>query len=194
MEHYPLILDGAEAGTLTVSAEGGWTCFEARCAAAPGIVRLSVYGEGREGYLGVPAPEGEGLFLRRRFSRSELKTFPQRIEYAARAGQPLAKAPAPEADTPPEPEEVPPAMPEPVQEEPPPAAPMPAQEEAPPALEDVYWYASPDGALVCFDGERNLIALPAGDERIPSGSGGWPRTIEGREYVIYRTKDGRLVR
>ena len=222
MEHYPLSLDGAEAGTLTVSAEGGWTWFEARCAAVPGIVRLSVYGEGREGYLGVPAPEGEGLFLRRRFSRSELKAFPQRIEYAARAGQPLAKAPTPEADTPtesepaqeeappampepaqeeappamPEPaqEEAPPAVPEPAQEEAPPAVPEPAQEDAPPALEDVYWYASPDGALVCFDGERNLIALPTGDERIPSGPGGWPRTIEGREYVIYRTKDGRLVR
>ena len=68
------------------------------------------------------------------------------------------------------------------------------QNETPPELEDVYWYASPDGALVCFDGEHNLIALPAGDARIPDGPGGWPKTIEGKNYVVYRTKDGRLIR
>ena len=56
------------------------------------------------------------------------------------------------------------------------------------------WYASPDGALVCFDGERNLIALPAGDVRIPAGGGGWQRTIEGKDYVVFRTKNGRLLR
>ena len=64
----------------------------------------------------------------------------------------------------------------------------------PQPLEDNYWYASPDGALVCFDGERNLIALPVGDPRIPEGGGGWTQSIEGRDYVVYRTKDGRLIR
>ena len=71
---------------------------------------------------------------------------------------------------------------------------MPPEEcETPPDIEDVYWYASPDGALVCFDGEQNLIALPLGDERVPAHVRGWPKTIEGREYVVYRTKDGRIV-
>ena len=69
-----------------------------------------------------------------------------------------------------------------------------AQTEAPPGIEDLYWYASPDGALVCFDGTENLIALPLGDARIPGGGGGWRKRIEGRDYIVYRTKDGRLLR
>ena len=187
METYPLILDGAQAGTVTVRREGGWTVFAVQCAAAQqGIVRVSVYGGGAEGYLGVLAPSDGAMTLQRRFSRSAMRAFPARIEYAGYAGQPC-EAPAPEESEP---------APEPAPEEPEPAPePAPAaQEEAPPALEDVYWYASPDGALVCFDGENNLIALPVGDARIPDGPGGWPKTVEGRDYVVYRTRDGKLLR
>ena len=187
MEAYPLILDGREAGEVRVTREGGWTVFEAVCAAVEGIVRISVYGEGREGYLGVLTPDGEGLSLSRRFSRSALSGFPARIEFAARAGMPCEAPPEPEppeAEAPaPQPEEAPITPPEP-----------PETEQTPPGLEDVYWYASPDGALVCFDGDHNLIALPLGDARIPEGPGGWPKTVEGRDYIVYRTKDGRLLR
>ena len=223
-QRYPLMLDGETAGELTVRPAGGWTLFDVRCRAAPGIIRVSVYGAGREGYLGVLAPEGDGLALHRRLSRSALRDFPEKIEFAGRAGQPCLQiqtapetetaaepaAPEPEkasaveataeeapADAPcPEPASCPlpriydpdaAALPEPTKTPPEDAA-------APPALEDVYWYASPDGALVSFDGAENLIALPAGDARIPAGGGGWPKTIEGRDYVVYRTRDGRLIR
>lgn len=212
METYPLILDGAETGTVTMEREGGWTLFAVRSAMQPGIVRVSVYGEGREGYLGVLAPEGDALALRRRVSRSEMRAFPAVIAYAARAGHPVtawepetdqdpaggeAQPPeegpdcdAADGEAPPEPEK------EPENDAPPRPVPEAAQAgaEEMPLPEDVYWYASPDGALVCFDGERNLIALPEGDERIPEGIGGRRQIIEGRDYIVYRTKDGRLLR
>ena len=197
METYPLILDGAQAGTVTVRREGGWTVFDVQCAAAEGVRRVSVYGGGAEGYLGVLAPENGAMTLHRRFSRSAMRAFPAHIEYAGYAGQPCTAPEPPEESAPPE-KPIPPEEPAPPeestpQEEPPQEEPAP-NKEAPPALEDVYWYASPDGALVCFDGEHNLIALPVGDARIPEGPGGWQRTIEGRDYVVYRTKDGKLLR
>jgi len=159
---YPLLLEGAQAGEVRVSAEGAWTVFEAQCSMRSGIVRISVYGGGREGYLGVLAPAGEGLALRRRFSRGELRSFPAEIEYAARAGEPVAR----DAHIAP-------------QDEPP----TPEPEEA-----DLYWYATTDGALTAFDGKRNLIALPLGDARIPPDGDGDPRTIGGWDYVVFRKK------
>ena len=185
---YPLLLDGERAGEVRVSAEGAWTVFSVDCAMRPGIVRVSVYGAGREGYLGVLAPEGERLTLCRRISRSALREFPAQIEYAAAAGAPIPAAPPEE---PPEGSEAaeceaPAAPPEPEK--------APEEKDAsPPGLEDLYWYASPDGALVCFDGTENLVALPLGDARIPAGGGGWQKTIEGRAYMVYRTRDGRLL-
>ena len=199
---YPLLLDGERTGEVRVSAEGAWTVFNVKSAMRPGIVRVSVYGDGREGYLGVLAPEGEALALCRRLSPGALRAFPGRIEYAGRAGAPCAPA---EPENPPEPA-APEPPPEPACEEetPQPEAENPqeeteepqpeAQTEAPPGIEDLYWYASPDGALVCFDGTENLIALPLGDKRIPDGGGGWRKRIEGRDYMVYRTKDGRLLR
>ena len=202
---YPLLLDGANAGEVRVSAEGAWTVFKVDCAMRPGIVRVSVYGEGREGYLGVLAPEGERLTLCRRFSRSALREFPAQIEYAAMAGAPIVRedpAAPPEGPTPagrdahialPKSEKPTPAG---CGDPAAPTEPEDSPEEkdaSPPGMEDLYWYASPDGALVCFDGTENLIALPRGDGRIPAGGGGWQKTIEGRAYVVFRTRDGRLV-
>ena len=212
MEQYPLIMDGAEIGSVSVHSDGGWTYFDAQCAEVQGIVRVSVYGGGREGYLGILAPENGRFALHRRLSRAALRDFPVQIEFAGTSGLPAAAveiATEPEAALPeaapgmtPEPEGD--GKPEMLQEsgtkEKTETAPEPQPETAdrqngtPPELEDVYWYASPDGALVCFDGEHNLIALPAGDARIPDGPGGWPKTIEGKNYVVYRTKDGRLIR
>ena len=183
---YPLLLDGERTGEVSVSVEGAWTVFSVTSEMRPGVIRVSVYGGEREGYLGVLAPEGEGLSLRRRLSRSALRDFPAQITYAARAGQPC-KQTEPEAETAPE---APEAEPEPAKK----SAPPEEKEEAPPGMEDLYWYASPDGALVCFDGTENLIALPPDDPRRPAGGGGWPKTIEGRDYVVYRTRDGRLLR
>ena len=191
---YPLLLDGVRAGELTVTAEGGWTVFDVRCEGASGLVRVSVYGAGREGYLGVLAPDGEAMTLRRRLSRSALRDFPPEIEYAGRAA---------ETQTPPEPEEetagcdahiAPPEETTETPSEVPPCAPEPehGQTETPPDETDLYWYATTDGALVSFDGTKNRIALPVGDARIPAGGGGQAETIEGRDYVVFRTKNGQL--
>ena len=186
---YPLLLDGERAGELTVSVQGAWTLFAVRCAPRPGIVRVSVYGAGREGYLGVLTPEGDALTLRRRLSRSALRGFPETIEYAGAAGrlQNAAPDPAPPpeecVDSTSQPSEDPARCADP--------APPPA-EKAPPDPEALSWYASPDGALVCFDGTENLLALPLGDARIPAG-GGQKRTVEGREYMVFRTRDGRII-
>ena len=76
MEQYPLIMDGAEIGSVSVHSDGGWTYFDAQCAEVQGIVRVSVYGGGREGYLGILAPENGRFALHRRLSRAALRDFP----------------------------------------------------------------------------------------------------------------------
>ena len=56
-ECYPLILDGAETGTVTVSRQGGWTVFEVRSAPVEGIVRVMRGApEKRNGEDGLPVP------------------------------------------------------------------------------------------------------------------------------------------
>ena len=251
METYPIIIDGALAGKLTVDRQGPRTAFDAECAMRPDLLRISVYGGGREGYLGLLAPEGERLTLHRLFSRSQLRDFPQEIERVERAGlppevpdaaaeagepevpaeqrepeaapaqeasegvqmsktamekeapkpcpeperaaEPDVQEPGPEPESPPEPD-TPKSCPNPESKpEPQPADASAAREQAStPEEEPLDWFASPDGALVCFDGVHSLIALPLGDERIPAGVPGEQREIEGREYLVYRTRDGRL--
>ena len=83
---YPIMEAGKRAGSVKVYQEGLFTVFEAKCGGASGLVRLSVYGGGREGYLGVMQPGQGGLYLRRRLSRAQMKGFPERIEFAAKAG------------------------------------------------------------------------------------------------------------
>lgn len=170
---YPIVIDGEIAGKLTVRAAGGRTVFSAVCRPLEGVVRISVYGGGREGYLGVLAPEGDALTLEKSFSRAALRDFPAEIERVERAGMQTLPLP-PERETPPEPESEPEPLPE--------------------DTSGLSWYASPDGALVAHDGARDLIALPVGDGRIPPNVPGRERTIEGKDYVVYITKDGRVVR
>lgn len=92
MEHeltgcYPIILDGAESGKVTVSREGLFWRFEASCGMREELLRLSVYGEGAEGYLGVMEPVDGSLRLSKKFSRNSLSSFPKTISYATRAGE-----------------------------------------------------------------------------------------------------------
>ena len=97
-----------------------------------------------------------------------MKQFPSEIESVERSG--IARPAQPEA-----------------------AEPEPPEAPEPESADELFWYSSPDGALVCFDGTHSLIALPVGDERIPEGFGGQRRTVEGREYLVYITKNGRIV-
>ena len=193
METYPIMIDETLAGKLTVDRQGARTVFDAECRMLPGLIRLSVYGGGKEGYLGVLVPEDGKLRLRKALSRAQMRAFPEEIESAERAGIERAAPPATVEPQPePEPESEPETEPEPELEPEPEAEP---EEPAAPELSGLSWYSSPDGALVCFDGVRSLIALPLGDARIPEGiPPSEQRTVEGREYLVYRTRDGRIVR
>ena len=152
---YPLLIDGRESGELRVTRRGALTLFEAEAEDGGGILRLSVYGGGREGYLGVMSPSGEGrVALRRQLSRAALRDFPEHIEYAAPAGA----APA-------------------VTE------PEPGPDEGPEG--GLIWYSSPDGTLSAHDGRRLLVALPADDARVPAWAGDVVRSIHGRKYVVF---------
>lgn len=162
---YPIIIDGKTRGELRVRAQAALTLFEAEASDTGGLLRLSVYGGGREGYLGVMSPDGKGgLRLSKRLSRLQLRAFPEKIEYAGPSGG-LKAAPAPAPAAAPEPEPSP--------------APEPAGED------DRLWYSSPDGTLSSFDGERLLIALPAADPRVPAWAGDVVRVINGRKYVVF---------
>ena len=205
---YPLIIDGALVGKLTVSLRGPQTVFDVSCRMLTGIVRVSVYGGGREGYLGVLTPEGDGLGLHKAMSRTAMRDFPQVIDSVEEAGllarhQADLAQPAAEAVT--TAETVSEAQPEPAAEAASEVSPEPeavpvsleasAREQAPdpaPAGQDCYWYASPDGALVCFDGTQNLLALPEGDARIPAGAAGERRSVDGRDYLVFPTKNGKV--
>ncbi len=161
---WPVMFGGREIGSLRAYARGAMTVFEAEAADPGGVLRLSVYGGGREGYLGVMSPAGEGrVALRRSLSRAVLRGFPERIEYAAPSGE---AAPAPEPEKP---------APEPV-----------SKPEPEPEPEDgLIWYSSPDGTLSAHDGRRLLVALPADDARVPAWAGDVVRYINGRKYVVF---------
>lgn len=161
---WPVMFGGREIGSLRAYARGAMTVFEAEAADPGGVLRLSVYGGGREGYLGVMSPAGEGrVALRRSLSRAVLRGFPERIEYAAPSGE---AAPAPEPEKP---------APEPVSE----SEPEPEPEDG------LIWYSSPDGTLSAHDGRRLLVALPADDARVPAWAGDVVRYINGRKYVVF---------
>lgn len=85
---YPIFADGGTIGELTVSAEGAFTLFRAQTLAMDGLFRLSVYGGGKEGYLGVMKPNGDGLELSRRLSRVSLLDFPDAITHGGRSFEP----------------------------------------------------------------------------------------------------------
>lgn len=155
----PVLFEGRECGSLRAYERGCLTVFEAEALDPGGVVRLSVYGGGREGYLGVMLPAGEGrVALRRSLSRSALRSFPERLEYAAPAGA-APSVPEPEPEHEPEPETEP--------------------------EDGLIWYSSPDGTLSTHDGRRLLVALPADDARVPAWAGDVVRYINGRKYVVF---------
>ena len=88
----PIIIDGELCGAVEVSRRGGMTVFSARCRMLDGLLRLSVYGSGGEGYLGVMAPAGGELRLERSLSRTAMRGFPEQADFASRAGAGSAEA------------------------------------------------------------------------------------------------------
>ncbi|MEG2814824.1 MAG: hypothetical protein RR885_01240 [Oscillospiraceae bacterium] len=84
---YPIIFDGVRAGELTIVRDGVFWCFNARAEPRDEFVRLSVFGEGGEGYLGIMEPLEDGLHLTKRLSRSALSGFPHSISHAGKKGE-----------------------------------------------------------------------------------------------------------
>ena len=169
---WPLRLGGKECGSVTASRRGAYTLFTARADWTGGLTRISLYGGGREGVLGVLAPDGEGVSLRRTLSRSELAAFPAEPEYAAESGaSPPPGGPGEEEG-------------EPEGEGAPEAAERTESEAAPPGGAQL-WFEGSDGALAGFDGRRRLVALPSEGVAVPDWAEGVVRRINGREYVVF---------
>ncbi len=188
-EKYPVIIEGELKGVLTVRKEGAFTVFEAQCPMMEGVQRLSVYGDDGEGLLGVMMPEGDKLILRKKLSPNAMRTFPNPIIEAGLSGRGQAQ---PEQEK--VPEEILEKSEEAAEEYEEAVETMERQENGKKEAEeaDFTWYASPDGALVSFDGANSLLALPVGDERIPPMPQGERRSIEGKEYLVYITKNLRI--
>lgn len=153
---YPLIISGERAGTLSVAQEGLFTVFEAQCSFRRELTRISVYGQGREGYLGIMQPWSGGLYLKRKFSRGQMKGFPETIEYAAPAGMNVKKENAKAA----------------------------AEHKKESEEEALCWYRMCDGSLIRRDGNSIIVALPARLRRHIPGT--VLREIDGRLYMLFR--------
>ena len=193
MEH-PIIIDGNAAGSLTVTEDGLFTVFEATLPGCGELLRLSVYGGGREGYLGVMQPWSGGLYLRRRLSRSELRRIPEVIEYAAPAGlcTPAEGGRAAEGNTDgasakAEAESVH-LSDEPRADSAGGEAEAAAEHDAPAAEnsgeDGLLWFSRPDGTLTAFDGRGSIVAIPAELRR--DAPGAVIKKINGRIYMLFR--------
>lgn len=193
MEH-PIIIDGNAAGSLTVTEDGLFTVFEATLPGCGELLRLSVYGGGREGYLGVMQPWSGGLYLRRRLSRSELRRIPEVIEYAAPArlctlaeGGRAAEGNTDGASAKAEAESVH-LSDEPRADSAGGEAEAAAEHDAPAAEnsgeDGLLWFSCPDGTLTAFDGRGSIVAIPAELRR--DAPGAVIKKINGRIYMLFR--------
>lgn len=193
MEH-PIIIDGNAAGSLTVTEDGLFTVFEATLPGYGELLRLSVYGGGREGYLGVMQPWSGGLYLRRRLSRSELRRMPEVIEYAAPAGLCTtaeggrdAEGNTDGASAKAEAESVQ-LSDEPRADSARGGAEAAAEHDAPAAEnsgeDGLLWFSRPDGTLTAFDGRGSIVAIPAELRR--DAPGAVIKKINGRIYMLFR--------
>ncbi len=177
--NYPVSIKGENCGTLTVTKEGPYTRFSVDCAGRGEVIRLSVYGGGKEGYLGVPLPEDGRLKLDKKLSPAAMKGFPALIERCSLSEEKAERMADEKVETVIEP--------------------MVSSDEAGEKPDEpesknedsTFWYATTDGALVSHDGDREMVALPPEDERVPKEFPGEPRIIEGKEYLVYITKEMR---
>ncbi len=202
-ETYPVLINGEKKGTLAVSREGLTTRFDAKCEDPGTLVRLSVYGGGREGYLGVMTPENGALTLHRKLTRAALAAFPAEIEFAAEAGRKSA-APErkPEAGQTPEKRaeaaasaQAAPGPSAPGQSAPRPnAAPMPNAAARPrERAGDIVWRDAGDGSLYTVYKNQPYRAIPMAAWGLPVERMVEKRVINGVEYAIFALKDGRIV-
>ena len=182
-ETYPVLLDGVVKGNLTVTKDGLVTVFSARCEDPGHLVRLSVYGGGREGYLGVMSPEKGALCLHRKMSRTAMADFPPVVEYAAEAGRAL-----PSQEPPPE-RACPPTRPG--------CATIPnisgrrcVPRRTEPEEAGLLWYPTGDGKLYTVWQGHAYQAVPLAPHGQPLQGLVEKRTVQGVEYAVYELVDG----
>lgn len=168
-ERVPLLLRGEETGFLTVERRGLITEFSARCPDPGGLVRLSVYGGGKEGYLGVMEPANGALTLCRKLTREDMRAFPSKIEYAAEAGG--VPGPPPKRENAPGPRR---------------------QERSADRGNDVVWTQVGDGSLYAVWRGRPCRAVPMAAWGLPLERALDRRVIDGVEYAVFPLEKGRL--
>ncbi len=178
-ETYPIYLSGEHKGMLTLTHSGLYTEFYARCEDPGELMRLSVYGGGREGYLGVMEPVGGVLILRRKLSRAAMTDFPAPIEYAAPTGEKKTESAAPE------PAPMLPEEPKNEDGEPPPRSAEPNT--------DLLWYQAGDGSLVTTWQGRQYRAFPMASWGLPMERAVEKRVIDGVEYAVFALTDSQIV-
>lgn len=133
---YPIYIDGAESGVLTVTQEGIRTRIKAQCAKTQKVTRLSVFGGGMSANLGVLRPAGDVMLFEKCFTKNEMRAFPEKIEYAANCE--LKKEEPPHIE----------------------------REEKPEKTDELTWIMSTNGCLVTRDGGQTLVAIPADGKRL----------------------------
>ena len=160
----PILYENKPVGTLTAARDGLYTVYTAACT-VEGVtrLRLSVYGEDKEAYLGLMLPDGEGrLTLRKRLSRLERARLPETPLFAAEEHSAF-----PELDgrchEPEPPEET---------------VPVPGED-------DVFWHAGPDGTLYAVEGAQAWIAIPEARADVPPEARRLLREIEGARYLVF---------
>ena len=201
----PIIVSGKETGRLSVGREGPYTLFQGCCEDNGEVLRLSVYGGGREGRLGVMAPGEGGLTLRRKLSRAAMAAFPDTIEYAGPSGQAPAQAAAPASGA--APGAAASAEDRPAQETPSappreasfsageggsglPGEPTPEQQTDGAGL---LWYSAGDGSLFTTWAGRHYRAIPMAAHGLPESLMVERRIIEGVEYAIFELSEEQVV-
>ena len=155
----PILYANKPVGTLSIEQDGLYTVYTGTCA-VPELrsLRLSVYGENKETYLGLMLPDGEGnLRVRKRLTRLERSRLPDEPLFAAEEHADIPEQKA-EADT---------------------------QPEDMPADDDVLWHAGADGTLYAVQGERAWLAIPEAHADLPPEARSLLREIGGGRYLVF---------
>ena len=196
---YTITKNDREAGTVTISAKGLMTVFEAECSFfSDGVYRLFAVSGDNATSIGVMMPRNNGLALTKSFTKATLSALNIGLEaefLLAKSGELPILAPPP---TPPTAVILPPDI----------AVPIPEPEipEGWHAIQNPsVLFSGPDiinscknaqGALVKTASGATLLAIPVSDDvpfpMMPVFCLGTPEKIDGRDYLMFTVKNGTL--
>lgn len=170
---YNIMYGGRQAGKLKVYSEGLKTVFMAETAQLKGVLRLAVVSDGKTVPIGVLSPSGKGLAIKKSYSKNSLTELGiTQIDEVVLLGQDTVLPPGSDWS---------------VVED-------PAGQFSDPDLKAACKGAQ--GVLIHDQAEYAELAFPVVNgmpfSLMPAFCLGVPRTIEGREYLIFNIKDGNL--